>query len=182
MAMFDPFATKSNKKKPVTTNSAEILKKPNPGSSNPEGQYAHNQTLFEQKKALEKKCKKEFLYRAQTIRTEEREIFNRETEELKQQIQDLKTEISAMAHSTQELETEVKKAALANPKEVNTYQLNFLERLKNFIKNFRKNLDEATEWLETANKRTGKRFWGKVKKGGSSYLLSGEHSASRSAA
>ncbi len=179
--MFDPLATKANKKK-VNVNSAEILKEPSSGSSNVQEKFPQSRTLFEQKEALERKFKKEFLYQAQRIRVEEKEIFNQEKEKLKEQIQDLKVEISAMAHSTEELETEVKKAALTDPKEVNTYQVNFLERLKDFIKNFRKNLDEATEWLETMNKRTSKRFWGKVKKGGSSYLMSGEHSASRSAA
>jgi predicted RNase H-like nuclease (RuvC/YqgF family) len=180
--MFDPLSNKANKKKTTKPNLLEIEKDSSSGSSSLGEKFPQSRVLFEQKRALEKKFKKEFLYQAQRIRSEEKEIFNQEKEKLKEQIQNLKIEIQAMADSTQELETEVKKAALVEPREVSTYQVNFLERLKNFIKNFRKNLDEATEWLETFNQRSSKRFWGRVKKGGSTYLLSGEHSASRSAA
>ncbi len=180
--MFDPFTSKSPKKKQGKASSFEILKEPTAGIPDPTEKFPQGKTLFEQKETLEKKFKKEFLYQAQRIRTEEKEIFNREKGKLKEQIDGLKLEIKAMADSTQELETEVKKASLIEPREVNEYQTNFLKRLKNFIKNFRKNLDEASQWLETLNQRSGKRFWGRVKKGGSSYLLSGEHSASRAAA
>lgn len=180
--MFDPFANKSNKKKPGKSGSFEILKEPTGGISDPTEKFPQGRILFEQKKTLEKKFQKEFLHQAQRIRTEEKELFNQEKEKLKEQIVGLKLEIKAMADSTQELEVEVKKASLVEPREVNAYQTNFLKRLKNFIKNFRKNLDEANQWLETLNQKSDKRFWGRVKKGGSSYLLSGEHSASRAAA
>jgi len=179
--VIDPFADKSNKKKPGKSGSFEILKESPAGISDPAEKFPQGRTLFEQKKTLERKFKKEFLYQAQRIRTEEKEIFNREKEELREQISGLKLEIKAMADSTQELEAEVKKASLIEPREINTYQTNFLKRLKNFIKNFRKNLDEASQWLETLNRKSDKRFWGRVKKGGASYLLSGEHSASRAA-
>jgi len=58
----------------------------------------------------------------------------------------------------------------------------FFEKIIEFIRNFRKNIDSASTWLQSSNKRAEKKnFWAMYKKKGSSFLLSGESYSQRSA-
>jgi hypothetical protein len=67
--------------------------------------------------------------------------------------------------------------------EFSEYQLNFFQRIKMIIINFRKNITEAGVWLESFNHKKGKKnaYRNKSKSGGQKYTDSGEHSAARSA-
>jgi len=124
---------------------------------------------------------KEFL-----IQNEEQLIFSRENEELVSAINELRLEIKQLINTTENLDQEIINIPLENITETNHYQLNFLIRIKNLIKNFRKNISQAQVWLESFTHKKNRRnaFWGHVKNkknGGEQYLFSGEHSASRSA-
>ncbi len=116
----------------------------------------------------------------------EKELFYHETHNLKKEVANLQAEVEELSKNTSELDSETQKAAEATPVESNSYQINFLRRLRNLIINFRKNISEANEWLNLANSRSRKRknFWGRFadkKHGGSQFLLSNEHYVSRSA-
>ena len=118
------------------------------------------------------------------LREEDRVLVERKTNELRVQIKAIHEEIIKVAQITPSLHQEVQKAAFQAPADPSTYEMFFLERLFEFIKSFRKKIENAHVWLESANKRAAKKNrWGaNYKKYGAKYLLSGEHYLSRSAA
>ena len=70
--------------------------------------------------------------------------------------------------------------APANP---GVYHIVFFEKLLDFIKTFRRKIENADVWLQSSNKRAEKKnFWGTFtsKKGGTKFLLSQEHYVARS--
>jgi len=134
------------------------------------GQYEENKHLREQI-ALEK-----------TLLREEKEISVQKSNELKLRLQALMQEVLALAKSTQSLGEKVEVAAMQAPAQPGVYHLVFFEKLLSFIRNFRKNIEDASLWLQASNKRAEKKnFWAIYKKHGSSFLLSGEHYLTRSA-
>ena len=118
---------------------------------------------------------------------EHEQLILQSQEELQKEIKQLQADIQKLAKTTDNLEKTVEMAVDSTIIEANTYEINFLQRLKTFIFDVRKNISEASAWLETFQaKRSKKRnaFWGKVKDkkhGGEAYLFSNEHSASRAA-
>ena len=121
-----------------------------------------------------------------TVNQEQTVFINKHTQEVETAINQLRLEIKKLIQETQDLDVEVQQTVFQETAEFNQYQLNFLERIKLFIINFRKNVSEAAVWLESLNHKKSKKnaFWGKVrnkKSGGEQYLFSNEHSASRSA-
>lgn len=119
--------------------------------------------------------------------TQEQSLFvNQHTQEIQKSIQDIRLEINKLVQSTQNLDNEVQQAVSKNIPEFNDYQVGFLQRLKNLIIQFRQNIDQSSVWLSSLNHKKSRKnaFWGSVKNkksGGEQYLLSSEHSVSRSA-
>ena len=114
-------------------------------------------------------------------------LLDNRQRELKKAIQQLRKEIAELIRTTQKVNKQVEKATISPIPEPSQYQVSFLERIKNFIVDFRRNISKAAVWLETFNSKKKKKntFWGRVKNkksGGQQYLFSGEHSASRAAA
>ncbi|MFA5532634.1 MAG: DUF5660 family protein [Candidatus Shapirobacteria bacterium] len=127
---------------------------------------------------------KEFLFKS--IQVEQQSIVNRQSEELVSAINEIRLEIKKLINVTENLDQEIVNIPLEENSENNQYQLNFLFRIKRLIENFRKNISDAGVWMESFTHKKSRRnaFWGKArnkKNGGEQYLLSGEHSASRSA-
>jgi len=127
---------------------------------------------------------REFL--AKTVNQEHAIFVNQHTQEVKQAINELKTEIQKLVISTENLDQEITQAAEQNISDTNEYQLNFLQRIRNLITQFRQNIDESCIWLQNFNRKKSRKnaFWGNVKNkknGGEQYLFSGEHSVARSA-
>jgi len=117
---------------------------------------------------------------------EENILLSHQQKELKEAIKALRQEIEKLIKSSQGLGQQVENVVEQNIPEVNEYQLSFLERIKTFILNFRKNISEASCWLESFSVKKKKKnaFWNRAKNqksGGQQYMFSGEHSASRSA-
>ncbi|MDD4106613.1 MAG: DUF5660 domain-containing protein [Candidatus Shapirobacteria bacterium] len=119
--------------------------------------------------------------------TQEQSLFvNQHTQEIQKSIQNIRLEINKLVQSTQNLDNEVQQAVSKNIPEFNDYQIGFLQRLKNLIIQFRQNIDQSSVWLASLNHKKSRKnaFWGSVKNkksGGEQYLLSSEHSVSRSA-
>lgn len=113
-------------------------------------------------------------------------LYKNRDQELEKAIKQLRTEIKKLLKSTKNLDVQVEKVALEPETQANPYQRNFLERVRQFIKNFRKNIDQASLWMEAFQTKKKKKnyFWKQTrsKKGGTQFMFSGEHSASRSAA
>lgn len=129
------------------------------------------------------KWNREFLIKS--VNQEQAIFVSDKNQETQKEIKELLLEIKKLTESTDNLEIEIQQASFQEITEVNEYQLNFLQRLKIIIVNFRKNINEAGVWLESFNHKKSKKnaFWNKArsKNGGEQYLMSSEHSASRSA-
>lgn len=114
---------------------------------------------------------------------EEKAFIEKRISELRIQIQSIHEEVLQIAKATPELSREVEIAAFQAPSSPSSYELFFLTHILDFLKSFRKKIENANIWLHTANKRAHKKnVWGaNYKKSGAKYLLSGEHYLSRSA-
>jgi hypothetical protein len=116
------------------------------------------------------------------LRQEEKTLVERKGNELKLKLHALTQEVIALAQSTQEMGSEVEKAAMQAPTNPGVYHVVFFERLLSFLRSFRKKIESASVWLHAANGRAEKRnFWGLYKKHGSKFLLSPDHYLQRSA-
>lgn len=136
----------------------------------------------QQEAQKEKAFVKHFL---EQLQKEQQMVYDRRQMDVKKEIQELQEEIKKLKAVTNELNTEVEKAIDSTIYEFNEYQVNFLQRIRKLINDLRKDVCESTDWLACFNQKKKKKncFWNnaKSKKGGSQYLQSGEHSASRSA-
>src|SRR3989344_5120391 len=123
------------------------------------------------------------LHLERTLRLEEKETIDKKTNELRIQLSSIQEEILELAQGTQDLAEETQIAAMQAPVEPGIYHILFFEKLLEFVKSFRKKIEEASVWLHATNKRAAKKnAWGaNYKKHGAKYLLSGEHYISRSA-
>jgi len=122
----------------------------------------------------------------QSISAEQSLFVNHHTQEIKNEINNLRLEIKKLVQSTQSLDQEIVQAVEQNIPQANEYQLSFLQRIKKLIISFRQNVDQSCLWLNSLNHKKSRKnaFWGNVKNkknGGEQYLFSSEHSASRSA-
>ena len=98
-----------------------------------------------------------------------------------EEIKKLQQEIQSLIPVTEGLTKDVSNVPLINIPEINDYQLNFLQRIKNFITIFRKDASDSNSGLEIHSHRTAKRFGSKAKSGGQKYRDSSEHAIARSA-
>lgn len=106
--------------------------------------------------------------------------------ELEVVVEQLKLEVKKLTVATSELDSNLSHATMENIPEANEYQVSFLFRLKNLIIAFRRNINEASCWLDTYTAKKNKKqknsnYWKNLKtKSGLKYLMSDEHSAARS--
>jgi len=146
-----------------------------------------NQTVEINKKPQKKETsEKDFIKNfLNQLQKEQQTLVDHKQLEIKSEIKSLQEEIKKLNNASEELDHEVTQATLANVIDSSEYQLNFLLRLKKLIVSLRENVSEACQWLDCYNSKKKKKncFWNNAKKdkGGSQYLQSGEHSASRSA-
>ncbi len=127
------------------------------------------------------KLKKQLGFERQ-IRQEEKTILEKQNNNLRLELQAITTEISKIAHSTPQLARQVEIATIQAPVNPGVYHLVFFERILEFVRSFRKNIESANAWLGAANKRAQKKtFWGQYKKHGGKRLLSSEDYLQRSA-
>ena len=129
---------------------------------------------------IKQKQQVEFLIKLQE---EEKVRLEKKTNELRIQIKTLQEEILVIAQKTQDLGEETKTAAMQSTVDPGEYHVIFFEKLLEFIRSFRKKIEQAATWLHAVNKRSSKRNrWGSnYAKYGAKYLLSGEHYLQRSA-
>lgn len=119
------------------------------------------------------------------IGEQDRKALESKQHELESVVEQLKLEVKKLTISTSELDSNLTHATLENTPEANEYQVNFLARLKNLVIAFRRNINEASCWLDSFNTKKKKQknsgYWKNLKsKGGIKYLMSDEHSAARS--
>jgi hypothetical protein len=116
------------------------------------------------------------------LHEEEKIIVQEKTNSLKLQLNALMQEVSSLTQSTQELGQEVQIASMQAPVEPGVYHILFFEKLLDFIKSFRKKIEESSIWLSSLNKRAQKKnYWSMYKEKKGSFLLSPDHYLQRSA-
>jgi hypothetical protein len=172
------------------SNSSEVLKDSQNNSAPKKfslsGILGLNQTVEINKSAQKtENWGKEFFGNVNLLQQQEKVLFDQHQKELEKAIAELREEIKKLTHSTDNLEKDIQNIPLENIPEASEYQINFLVRIKNFIANFRKNVNEASCWLESFSSKKKKKnyFWNTAKnkkKGGEQYMNSNEHSAARS--
>lgn len=121
------------------------------------------------------------------IATEQDRIaIEKKQKELEAVVEQLQLEVKKLTVATSELDSNLSKATMENVPEANEYQVSFLMRLKNLVIAFRRNINEASCWLDSFNGKKNKKqknsgYWKNLKsKGGIKYMMSDEHSAARS--
>lgn len=117
------------------------------------------------------------------LATQEKILLDTQKEAVKREIAQIHQDIKELASSVNHLSHEVASAVISPPIEINTYQVNFLSRIKLLLNHLRKNITTAETWLQefTGKKRKKNFFFGqlKSKKRNQQYMESGEHTASR---
>ncbi|MEK7111815.1 MAG: DUF5660 family protein [Patescibacteria group bacterium] len=116
------------------------------------------------------------------LAAEEKRRVEEKGNELRLKLHALMQEIYNLAKTTQGLGEQVEVAAMQAPANPGVYHVIFFEKLLEFIKSFRKKIEDAGIWLQAANKRSEKKnYWAMYKKKGSSFLLAPDHYLQRSA-
>lgn len=144
-----------------------------------------NQSVEIHKKQADKLWTKENFHL--NIATEQdRIVLEKKQHELESVVQQLQLEVKKLTVATSELDSNLSHATMENIPEANEYQVSFLLRLKNLVIAFRRNINEASCWLDTYSAKKNKKqknsnYWKNLKtKSGLKYLMSDEHSAARS--
>lgn len=113
---------------------------------------------------------------------EEKRRVEEKGNDLKLQLHALMQEVYELAKTTQNLGEEVEVASMQAPANPGIYHVIFFEKLLEFVKSFRKKIEDAGLWLQSSNKRAEKKnYWAMYKKKGSSFLLAPDHYLQRSA-
>lgn len=128
------------------------------------------------------KLKKQISFE-RNLSSEEKTQSDKELNELRIQLHALMQEVGELAKVTQNIGQDIEIASIQAPANPGVYHLIFFEKLLEFIKTFRRKIENADVWLQSSNKRAQKKdFWGTFssKRGGAKFLLSQEHYVSRS--
>ncbi len=150
------------------------------GEINP-GEELQIRDVYSGRRADEEKLRKQ-LALERRIRQEEQSLVERKSNELRIKLHAIMEEIRLIAQVTPELTQEVQIASMQAPIEPGIYHLHFFERILEFIKSFRKKIEDASVWLNSLNKRVQKKnYWALYKKHGGKFLLSADHYLTRSA-
>lgn len=116
------------------------------------------------------------------LHNEEKSRVEKRTNELRLQLQAIMQEVLALAKTTQNLGDEVEIATMQAPANPGVYHVIFFEKLLEFVKSFKRKIEDASVWLHASNKKAEKKnYWSTYKKKGSSFLLSPDHYLQRSA-
>ncbi|MBI1864102.1 hypothetical protein HYS03_02755 [Candidatus Woesebacteria bacterium] len=127
------------------------------------------------------KERKQIFYE-KTLLVEEKMLIEKKNKELEIRLQAIMKEIQNLANATPKLTKELEMASIGVVVDPGPYHLVFLEKILEFIKSFRKKVEDASIWLASANKRTQKKtYWNLYKQHGGKFLLSSEHYLQRSA-
>ena len=116
------------------------------------------------------------------LSSDEKRVSQEKTNALRVELQALMSEVKKVAESTENLAEVTQVTMMSAPIEPGIYHITFLQNILEFLQSFRKKIDWAATWLQSANKRAEKKnYWSMYKKKGSSFLLSPDHYLQRSA-
>jgi len=125
---------------------------------------------------------KETLRRPKQLET----IYNPEQRQVREELKVIRQKIKDIAVKVVHINQEIDRAIKQPVVKANRYEVSFWRAVLIHIQDAVRNVENVDIWLQEWNKRKQRKggFWGIVnnkKKGGAQFLLSSEHSASRSA-
>ena len=127
------------------------------------------------------KLKKQIRFERRILEEQKSEV-EKKNNMLKLQLHAITQEIQNVVHSTPKLARQIEVASLTSVNDPGIYHLIFLQNILEFLKSFKKNIENASIWLATANKRANKRnFWNQYKVQKGTALLNPETYSQRSA-
>jgi hypothetical protein len=113
---------------------------------------------------------------------EQKAEIERKNGELQLQLHAITQEIKAVVAATPKLARQVQVAQLTSSKDPGIYHVMFLAKILEALKDFKKNIENASVWLGAVNKRNNKKnFWNQYKQQKGQALLNPETYNSRSA-
>ncbi len=114
---------------------------------------------------------------------EEQKIeIEKKNNQLRLQLHAITQELQKVVASTPKLTRQVEIASLTATNNPGIYHVLFLEKMLEFLRSYRKNIESASAWLTAANKKANKRnFWNQYKVQKGSALLNPETYSQRSA-
>ncbi len=113
---------------------------------------------------------------------EQKAEIDKKNNELKLRLHAIAEEIKAVVMSTPKLAREVEVASLTATNTPGIYHVIFLEKILEFLRSFKENIENASAWLTATNKRANKKnFWNQYKVQKGTALLNPETYNSRSA-
>jgi len=117
------------------------------------------------------------------IQRQEKELLESRINELRLETKALQEEIISLAETTQEFSQETLVAVAQTAPDPGEYHIAFFQKILEFIRSFRKGIENSIVWLRSFNARSArKNSWvARYQKHGAKYLLSGEHYLQRSA-
>lgn len=127
---------------------------------------------------------------AEKVKRTEKELYNGKNRQLQKETQVLLEqtvqELKELKKANASLGKEVEKAVFNPPDKPSPYFFSFLLHVRKIIREAREAVESSATWLSAQNERKTKKgsFWSTFlnkKKGGSQFLLSGEHYLTRSA-
>ena len=137
--------------------------------------------VFSGKRAENEKLRGQIAFERRLAEEEKRRVEEKGND-LKLQLHALMQEVYELAKTTQGLGEQVEVATMQAPANPGVYHVIFFEKLLEFVKSFRKKIENAGIWLHSSNKRAEKKnYWAMYKKKGSSFLLAPDHYLQRSA-
>ncbi len=116
------------------------------------------------------------------ILEEEKSVIEKKNNELKLRLHAIAQEIQGVVLSTPKLARQVEVASLTATNAPGIYHVMFLEKMLEFLRSFKENIESASAWLAATNKRANKKnFWNQYKVQKGTALLNPETYNSRSA-
>ncbi len=116
------------------------------------------------------------------ILEEEKAVIEKKNNELKLRLHAIAQEIQSVVLSTPKLARQVEVASLTATNAPGIYHVMFLEKILEFLRSFKENIESASAWLGATNKRANKKnFWNQYKVQKGTALLNPETYNSRSA-
>lgn len=145
------------------------------------GESVEISEVFSGKREEKEKLRSQIALEKRLIEEEKRRIEEK-GRELRLQLHALMQEVYELAKTTQGLGEQVEVASMQAPVNPGVYHVIFFEKLLEFVRSFRKKIEDASIWLASSNRRAEKKnFWAIYKKQGSKFLLSPDHYLQRSA-
>jgi hypothetical protein len=120
-------------------------------------------------------------YRRPEIQPAQKVIFH-EDAQVKQQLEAVRAELSALSKSIKMLTIDIQKAVAEVPVNPGVYHVTFYEQLRAVLQMLREQIDDSRSWLTVHTSRQKKMgYWGMFKKHGTTFGLSNERSLATSA-